>query len=60
MPSPPTAGESQSDFVGRCIPYMIREHKKEQKQAVAMCYSMWRSRGKTKRKAAKQKARTKR
>jgi|688.fasta_scaffold105848_2 hypothetical protein len=36
----PTAGESQSDFMGRCVPVLIDEGK-EQDQAVAVCISMY-------------------
>jgi len=34
----PNAGESQSDFMQRCVPIVIREGK-ETDQAVAICYS---------------------
>lgn len=34
----PKAGESQSDFMSRCIPLMINEHGKPQDQAIAICY----------------------
>lgn len=36
----PQAGESQSDFMGRCVSAMIDEGK-DQDQAVAMCISMY-------------------
>lgn len=36
----PSAGESESDFMGRCVPAMIDEGK-DQDQAVAMCISMY-------------------
>lgn len=36
----PSAGESQSEFMGRCVPAMLDEGK-EQDQAVAMCISMY-------------------
>ena len=36
----PSAGESQSDFMGRCVPAMLDEGK-DQDQAVAMCISMY-------------------
>ena len=36
----PAAGETQDDFMGRCVPAMIDEGK-DQDQAVAMCSSMW-------------------
>jgi hypothetical protein len=36
----PSSGESESDFMGRCVPAMIDEGK-DQDQAVAMCISMY-------------------
>jgi len=36
----PNAGESESDYMGRCVPYMIGEGK-EQDQAVAICISTY-------------------
>lgn len=36
----PQAGESEEDFVGRCIPAMLDEGY-DQDQAVAICYSMY-------------------
>ena len=36
----PNAGESEEEFLGRCIPAMLDEGK-DQDQAVAMCYSMY-------------------
>lgn len=36
----PTAGESEQEFIGRCVPILIGEGK-EQEQAVAICYSYW-------------------
>ena len=35
----PTAGESEEEFIGRCVPILIGEGK-EQEQAVAICYSI--------------------
>ena len=40
MPAP-REGETQKEFVSRCIPIVIREGKKRD-QAVAICHSMWR------------------
>jgi hypothetical protein len=37
----PEAGESENDFIGRCIPVVIGEGY-EQDQAAAICYSYWR------------------
>jgi len=47
MPTP-KAGESQKDFVSRCIPIVMDEGTaKDNKQAAAICYSMWRRRNKS-------------
>ena len=36
-------GESQQDYVSRCIPIVLKEGTaKDEKQAAAICYSMWR------------------
>jgi hypothetical protein len=41
MPKPrPT--ESKSEYISRCIPYVIKEGTaKDEKQAAAICNSMW-------------------
>jgi len=39
----PTAGESEDEFIGRCIPVVMAEGN-EQEQAIAICYSYWESR----------------
>lgn len=36
----PTSGETEAEFIGRCIPQLIDEGY-EQDQAVAVCYSYW-------------------
>jgi len=36
----PKEGESEEDFIPRCISYMVGEGK-EQEQAAAICYSKW-------------------
>lgn len=36
----PQSGESESDFMSRCVPMLIDEGK-PQPQAVAICTSMW-------------------
>jgi hypothetical protein len=36
----PNAGESENDFISRCIPVVIEEGK-DQDQAAAICYSYW-------------------
>lgn len=42
MPMSPHKGESQSDFMGRCVPDLMGDGKREQDQAVAACLSIWR------------------
>jgi len=39
----PSAGESESEFISRCIPVVIGEGK-DQDQAAAICYSYWEDR----------------
>lgn len=42
MPKP-NPGESESSFVDRCIPVVMHEGTaKHNKQAAAICHSMWR------------------
>jgi hypothetical protein len=36
----PTSGETEQEFISRCIPVLIGEGK-EQEQAAAICYSYW-------------------
>lgn len=43
MPKP-EKGETEKDFLARCIPELIHEGK-PQKQAVAICYSIYRKDG---------------
>lgn len=43
MPKP-NPGETEKDFVKRCIPELIHEGK-PQKQAIAICYSIYRKEG---------------
>lgn len=39
----PKPDESQDEFIGRCIPYVLQEGTtKDPKQATAICYSLWR------------------
>src|SRR5262252_5435711 len=55
MPMKPHKGESQSDFMSRCVPEAIGtgEDKRPQEQAVAICYDYWRQEhGGSKAKAA--------
>jgi hypothetical protein len=49
MPMPKKPGEKQKDFMSRCISHHV-DTGRPQKQAVAICYSMWRD-GKGKEKA---------
>lgn len=44
MPSP-KKGESEKDYLKRCIPEIISEGKYENKQAIAICYSKYRKDG---------------
>ena len=50
MPMKPRKGESQDDFMGRCVPEMIGtgDDKRPQDQAVAACLTMWRDKDKDK------------
>jgi len=48
MPTP-SKRESKQDFVSRCIPQVIREGTaKDSSQAAAICFSMFRRKGKKK------------
>lgn len=40
MPNP-MKGETEKEFLKRCIPTLIREGR-EQRQAIAICYSIYR------------------
>ena len=44
MPVPtPSTGETQGNFMGRCVKFLMKEEPdRDQKQAVAICYSQWR------------------
>ena len=46
MPMKPHKGESQSDFMARCVPDMKGDGKRPQDQAVAACMTMWRDKDK--------------
>ena len=39
----PSAGESEAEFIGRCVPVLIKEGY-DNDQALAICYSDWRDR----------------
>ena len=50
MPTP-RAGESEDDFVSRCIPIVIDDGTTDDPiQAAAICHSMWREANKKKKK----------
>jgi HK97 family phage prohead protease/HK97 family phage major capsid protein len=53
MPMKPHKGESQQDFMARCVPEMIGtgDDKRPQEQAVAICMDIWRNKDKTKQDA---------
>jgi hypothetical protein len=44
MPHPET-GETERDFLNRCIPELVKNENYPQKQAVAICYSYYRREG---------------
>lgn len=44
----PTPKETQTEFVGRCIPHEMNVNGMPQKQAIAVCYSKWTNRNKKK------------
>lgn len=46
MPMKPHKGESQSDFMSRCVPEMMGDGKRDQDQAVAACSQIWRDKDK--------------
>lgn len=46
MPTP-KKDETENEWMGRCVPALIDEGR-PQEQAVAICRSMWRNRGKKK------------
>lgn len=44
MPNP-IKGETEKDFLKRCIHELIKKEDYGQKQAIAICYSMYRKKG---------------
>jgi hypothetical protein len=44
MPNPESR-ETEKEFLKRCIPELIKEEEYPQKQAVAICYSIYRRKG---------------
>lgn len=49
MPTPKT-GESEKEFVSRCIPIVMKEGDHDQEQAAGKCYGIYRTWVKKKRK----------
>ncbi|MHC2396489.1 HK97 family phage prohead protease/HK97 family phage major capsid protein [Bradyrhizobium barranii subsp. barranii] len=47
MPMKPHKGESQSEFMSRCVPDMMGDGKRENDQAVAACLNIWRNKDKS-------------
>jgi len=37
----PKAGEEKDAYISRCVSQLIKDEGKEQKQALAICFSMW-------------------
>ena len=53
----PEEGESKSNFIKRCIPYILDEGTaSHQKQAVAICYSIWNRESKESKQSKQSKA----
>ena len=48
MPEP-QKGESEKDFLKRCIPMLIKEEGYKKNQAIAICYSIYRKKGEGKK-----------
>jgi len=44
MPEPPKEGESEKDFIARCMEYLAVHENKTGKAAAGQCYGMWRNR----------------
>jgi hypothetical protein len=45
MPEP-RESETKDEYIPRCIKFMMDEGKYPQKQCIAICYSMWKNKGK--------------
>ena len=46
MPQP-RKGESEKEFINRCIPYVSKEHGDwDNDKVIAVCYSLWKNRDK--------------
>lgn len=48
MPKP-KKGESKKDYVSRCIPIMIDKEGRKPDQAAAICYSIYKQKGSSKK-----------
>lgn len=48
-------GESQSDYIARCIPYCIKNEGLTQTQAAGKCHGLWRNKHKIESKAVESK-----
>jgi len=46
MPTP-NQDETKQEFVSRCIKVLMDEGSYPQKQCIAICYSMWKNKGKS-------------
>ena len=44
MPTPPQKGERKSEYVARCVKYLIENENLKPNQASAICYSNWENR----------------
>lgn len=42
MPTP-RKDEKKSEFISRCIEYVVEKEGKKQEQAVAICHSIWKN-----------------
>ena len=60
MPEP-RKGEKRSEYISRCVEFLIKKEGLERDHALGKCYGMWRSKDKKKkiRKVAKRKIRKK-
>lgn len=48
MPIPIKKGETQEEFISRCVAVEINNGINDAKQAAAICYSKWKNRNKDK------------
>ena len=53
MPTP-RQGESESEFMDRCIPYVVENEDKTPDVAIAICSNIWRNRNKQQKEEEKQ------